>query len=107
VEIFPITPKAHPNCSEIFCYDLIEFSVKNSFNIQELLHHKLKQSETKLMHPSSSRAFQRHRECNLKCPNLVDLIMRNKQNKQNSFIERWPAPFGKLEKQELKYESVP
>jgi hypothetical protein len=33
--------------------------------------------------------------------------MRNKQNKQNSFIQRWPAAFGKLEKQELKYESVP
>jgi hypothetical protein len=36
-----------------------KFSVKKSFNIQELLHHKSKRHGTKPMHPSSSRAFQR------------------------------------------------
>jgi hypothetical protein len=39
-----------------------KFSVKRSFNIQELLHHKSKCHGTKPMHPSSSRAFQRHQE---------------------------------------------
>jgi hypothetical protein len=33
--------------------------VKNLFNVQELLLCKAKRHETKLMHPSSSRAFQR------------------------------------------------
>jgi hypothetical protein len=39
-----------------------KFSVKKSFNVQELLHHRSKCHETKLMimmHPSSLRAFQR------------------------------------------------
>jgi hypothetical protein len=36
VKIFPTTPKAHSNSFEIFSYDLISFSVKKSFNIQEL-----------------------------------------------------------------------
>jgi hypothetical protein len=36
---------------------LIYFFVKKSFNIQELLHCKSKHHETKLMNPSSSRAF--------------------------------------------------
>ncbi len=54
--------------------------MKKSFNIQELQHHKFNH-ETKLMHPSSSRAFQRHEECNVKHPSLVDFIS-TKQNKQ-------------------------
>jgi hypothetical protein len=33
-----------------------------NFNIQELLYHKSKHHGTKPMHPSSSRAFQRHQE---------------------------------------------
>jgi hypothetical protein len=68
----------HSNFSEIFSYDLIQFSVKNSFDIQELLHHKSKRHGTKPMHPSSSRAFKRHQEHNLKHPDLVDLISTNK-----------------------------
>jgi hypothetical protein len=56
--------------------------VKKSFNIQELLHRKSKRHETKPMHPSSSRAFQRDQECDLKHPSLVDLIGTNK-TKQN------------------------
>jgi hypothetical protein len=78
------------------------------------LHCKSKCHRTKPMHPSSSRAFQRHQEHNLKHPNLVDLIHTNKtiksfpktprtqseasqfggshkykQNKLPSFIDRW------------------
>jgi hypothetical protein len=48
--------------------------VKKSFNIQELLHHKSKRHGTKPMHPSLSKAFQRHQEHNLKHPGLVDEI---------------------------------
>jgi hypothetical protein len=45
--------------------------------------------KTKLMHLSSSRAFQRDQECNLKHPSSVDLISTNKtkQNKLPCFIE--------------------
>jgi hypothetical protein len=59
--------------------------VKKSFNIQELLHHKSKRHETKLMHPSSSRAFQRNQEHDLKLLGSMDLISTNKQP---SFIDR-------------------
>jgi hypothetical protein len=62
--------------------------VKKSFNIQELLHYKSKHHETKPMHPSSLRAFQRDKECNLKHHGSVDLISTNKTNKQASFIDR-------------------
>ncbi len=37
--------------------------MKKSFNIQKLLHRKSKCHETKLMHLSSSRAFQRDQVC--------------------------------------------
>jgi hypothetical protein len=40
------------------------------------------------MHPSSSRAFQRHQEHDLKHPGLVDLII-TKQNKLPSFMDRY------------------
>ncbi len=64
--------------------------MKKSFNIQERLHCKSKCHGTKPMHPSSSRAFQRHQEHNLKNPSLlVDLISTNKTNKQPSFIDRY------------------
>jgi hypothetical protein len=56
--------------------------MKESFNIQELLHHK-----SKPMQPSSLRAFQRQQEHNLKHPGLVDLII-TKQNKLPSFVDR-------------------
>jgi hypothetical protein len=44
---------------------------------------------TKPMHPSSSRAFQRHQEHDLKHPHLVDLIttIQNKTN-QTTSIDR-------------------
>jgi hypothetical protein len=58
IKIFPTTPKAQSNSSEIFSYDLIEFSVKKLFNIQELLHDESKCHETKPMHPSSLRALK-------------------------------------------------
>jgi hypothetical protein len=54
--------------------------VKKSFNIQKLLHNKSKRHGTKPMHPFFSRAFQRHKECDLKHPNLADLISTNKTN---------------------------
>jgi hypothetical protein len=41
------------------------------------------------MHPSSSRAFQRDPEHDLRYPDLVDLISTNKTNKQPSFIDRY------------------
>ncbi len=63
------------------------FSVKKSFNTQELLHLKSKHHGTKPMHPSSSRAFQRHQEHYLKHPGSVDFIT-TKQNKLPSFIDR-------------------
>ncbi len=69
--------------------------MKKSFNIQELLHRKSKHHETKLMHPSSSRAFQRDQELDLKHPGLVDLIS-TKQNKLPSFINRYAILFFKL-----------
>ncbi len=53
--------------------------MKESFNIQELLHHK-----SKPMQPSSLRAFQRQQEHNLKHPGLVDLIT----TKQTTFFHR-------------------
>jgi hypothetical protein len=57
--------------------------MKKSFNIQEFLHHKSKHHETKLMHPSSLRAFKRQQECDLKHPSSMDLISI-KQNKQTT-----------------------
>ncbi len=81
-------PKAHSNSSEIFSCDLIYFSVKKSFNIQELLHRKSKCRGTKPMHPSSSRAFQGRQEHDLKHPSWVALIT-TKQNNLPSFINRF------------------
>ncbi len=81
---------AQSNSSEIFSNDLFWFSVKKSFNIQELLHHKSKHHETQPMHPSSWRAFRIDQECDLKHPSSVDLIRyKTKQtNKLPSFIDR-------------------
>jgi hypothetical protein len=78
-----------------FSYDLILFSVKKSFDIQELLHYKSKHPGTRPMHPSSSRAFQRHQEHDLKHTSLVDLIT-TKQNKLPSFIDRCKSPIDGL-----------
>jgi len=65
------------------------FSEK-SFNIQELLHCKSKHYETKLMHPSSLRAFQRDQDHDSKYPDSVDLIATNKtkQKKQTTLLHR-------------------
>jgi hypothetical protein len=54
--------------------------MKKSFNIQELLHRKLKRHGTKPMHRSSSRAFQRHQELDLKHPGSVYLITTKEKN---------------------------
>jgi hypothetical protein len=62
---------------------LFKFLMKKLFNIQKILHHKSKHHETKLMHPSLLRAFQRDQECNLKHPNSVDL-----KTKQTTFLHR-------------------
>jgi hypothetical protein len=61
--------------------------MKKSFNIQELLHHESKRHETKPIHPSSSRTFQRDQERDLKHPSSVDLI-GTKQNKQTTLLQR-------------------
>jgi hypothetical protein len=62
--------------------------VKKSFDNQEVLHCKSKHG-TKSTHPSSSRAFQRHQEHDLKHPGYMDLITtkqnKTKQNKTNHF----------------------
>jgi hypothetical protein len=54
--------------------------MKKSFNIQELLHGKSKCYGTKLMRPSSLRAFQKDQERNLKHPSLVDFINTKQTN---------------------------
>ncbi len=59
--------------------------MKKLFNLQERLHNKSKHHETKPMHPSSLRAFQRHQEYNLKHPGSVDLT----STKQTTFLRRW------------------
>ncbi len=60
IKIFPIAPKAHSNFSKKF---QLRFNLIFSKEIiQKLLHHKSKHHETKPMHPSLSRAFQRHQE---------------------------------------------
>jgi hypothetical protein len=59
--------------------------MKKSLNIQELLCRKSKCHGTKPMHPSSSRAFQRHQEHNLEHPSSVDFI-DTKQNKQTNYV---------------------
>jgi hypothetical protein len=62
--------------------------VKKSFNIQELLHYKSKRHEIKPMHPSSSGAFQKDQELDLKHPGSVDLISTNK-TKQTNYLASW------------------
>jgi hypothetical protein len=91
IRIFSTTPKAHSNSSQIFSSDLILFSVKKSFNIQELLHCKSKHHEAKPMHPSSSRAFHRDQEHDLKHPGSggSHWYKQNKTNKLPYFIDRW------------------
>ncbi len=71
--------------------------MKKSFNIQELLH-KSKHHETKPMHLSFSRAFQRDQECNLKHPSSMDIISTNKTNKLPSCIDRlvWPVTLAQV-----------
>jgi hypothetical protein len=49
-------------------FSAIKFSVKKSFNIQELLQQKSRRHGTKPMQPSFSRAFQRDQELNLEHP---------------------------------------
>jgi len=61
--------------------------MKKSFNIQKLLHCKFEHHETKPMHPSLSRAFQRYGKFNMKHPGLGDLSM-TKQTELPCFIAR-------------------
>jgi hypothetical protein len=61
--------------------------MKESFNIQELLHPKFKYHGTKPLDPSLSRAFQRHQEHDLNNPGLLDSIT-TKQNKIN-YLPAW------------------
>jgi len=82
IKIFPTKPKAHSNSFENFSYNIIQCSVKKSFNIQELLHCKSKHHGSKHVHPFLLKAFQRHQEHDLKHPSLVDFIS-TKQNKTN------------------------
>jgi hypothetical protein len=88
VKIFPTTPKAHSNSFEIFSYGLISFSVKKSFNIQELFAPQVQtpwnQAHAHLLIKSFPKTPRTH---NLKHPGLVDLITtKPKQNKQSTFL---------------------
>jgi hypothetical protein len=60
-----------------------KFSVKNSFNIQELPHLKSKTPWNQAHAPLLLRAFQRDQEHDMKHPCSVDLIS-TKQNKQTN-----------------------
>jgi hypothetical protein len=58
--------------------------MKKSFSIQKLLHRKSKHHETKPMHSSSSRAFQRDQECDRKHHGSMDLI--GTKQKQTNYL---------------------
>ncbi len=64
--------------------------MKKLFNIQELIHCKSKNHETKPINPSTLKAFQKDQERNMKHPSLVDLIHRNKtkQKKQTTLFHK-------------------
>ncbi len=81
IKIFPTIRKAYSDSFEIFSEEIIQYS-------RTFAHHNSKRHGTKAMHLSSSRAFQRHQEHDLKHPGgSVDLIS-TKQNKLPSFIDR-------------------
>jgi hypothetical protein len=46
----------------IFLFSLVK-SAMSHFKIQQLLHHGSKHDETTLVHPHTSRTFQRYQEC--------------------------------------------
>jgi hypothetical protein len=74
---------AHPNPSKNF-RAITLFLIKNrSIYTASPKHH-----EKKLMHPSSSRAFQSYQEHDLKHPSLINLIIR-KQNMLPCFMDRY------------------
>ncbi len=62
----------------IFSEEIIQYSRTSTSQVQ-----------TKPLHPSSSRAFQRDQEHDLKHPRSVDLIATNKTNKLPCFIDRF------------------
>jgi hypothetical protein len=70
--------------------------VKNSFNIQELLH-KSNHHGTKPMHPSSLRTFQRHEEQS-EAWFSGSHSYKIKQNKLPFFIDRlvWHVPLAQV-----------
>jgi hypothetical protein len=83
IKIFPTTPKAHSNSSEIFSYTFnLIFSEEIIQDSRTFCTTSRNIMEPKPMHPSLSRAFQRLQEHNLKHPGAVDLIT-TKQNKTN------------------------
>jgi len=83
----------------IFSEEIIQYSrtfCTTSPNVMEL----------KPMHPSSSRAFQRHQQHNLKHPSSVDLIT-TKQNKTNYLLPSWIDRFPPPSKSPFKIEKHP
>jgi hypothetical protein len=62
--------------------------VKELFNIKKLLHCKFKRHETKLIHPSSLKAFQGDQKRDLKHFDSMDVIStkQNKTKQKNQFI---------------------
>jgi len=75
IKIFPTIPKAYSNAFEISNEEIIQYSRTFCITTPNAV-------EPRAMHLSSSRAFQRHQEHDLKHPGSVDLIT-TKQNKTN------------------------
>jgi hypothetical protein len=73
-----------PNSFKFFSYNLIFFNFqwRNHSLFKNFCTTSPNVMEPKPMHPSSSRAFQRHQEHDLKHPSSVDLIITI-QNKTN------------------------
>jgi hypothetical protein len=80
----PIPQKFSIRFNLIFSEEIIQYSRTFAREVQ--------MSWNGAMHPSLSKAFQRHQEHNLKHPGSVDLIT-TKQNKLPSFIDRYNQQF--------------
>jgi hypothetical protein len=78
-----------PNSTIILKFDLNKSSITKLFNIQQCFNHKLKDYETNLMHPYSSKAFQWHQEHGKTChDHVVVWELSTKQMKQANYLCR-------------------
>jgi hypothetical protein len=86
IKMFPTRPKADSNSSEIFSHNLVKKIIQYSRTFAPQV--QMSWNQKPLHSSSSSKAFQRHQEHNLKHPGLVDLIP-TKQSKLPYFIDRY------------------